>query len=184
MGILSNVLCQVGITTIIANFLILDMPIDRDTLMLVGRGFLHTCSGIVNMIENITSTFDGICHPTFRVAKTRLDSVESDNDDEEEYEFQRNKFKALIYGPKPAMYLNCSNLLDYSLALQEVMNPFRNICVWKKVEDIDGQWHAEIRLTDPYGNTYDQRFVTKKASTKLAKYHKLSDIMSPNWFQS
>nr|GEU87260.1 integrase, catalytic region, zinc finger, CCHC-type, peptidase aspartic, catalytic [Tanacetum cinerariifolium] len=114
MGILSNVLCQVGITTIIANFLILDMPIDRDTPILVGRGFLHTCSGIVNMIENITSTFDGICHPTFRVAKTSLDSAESDNDDEEEYEFQRNKFRPLIYGPKPAMYLNCSNLLDHS----------------------------------------------------------------------
>ncbi|GJV34600.1 hypothetical protein Tco_1395000 [Tanacetum coccineum] len=165
------------------------MPIDRDTPILVGRGFLHTCGGIVNTIENITSTFDGICHQTFRAAKTSLDTVESDNDDEEEYEFQRNKFGAPIYGPKHARYLNCSDSLDRSLALQEVMNPFRKICVWKKVvsflgsllvalqhvewkpdyircfnkkEDSDGQWHAEIRLTDPYGNIYDQGFVTKK----------------------
>ncbi|GJR38401.1 hypothetical protein Tco_1214085 [Tanacetum coccineum] len=109
------------------------------------------------------STFDGICHQTFRAAKTSLDTAESDSDDEEEYVIQRNKFRASIYDP-----------LNRSLALQEVLNPFRKICVWKKVvsflgyvalqhvewkpdytrcfnrkEDSDGQWHAEIRLTDP-----------------------------------
>ncbi|GKB77663.1 hypothetical protein Tco_0944558 [Tanacetum coccineum] len=133
------------------------------------------------------------------------------DDDKEEYEFQRNKFGAPIYGPKPARYINCSDPLDRSLALQEVMNPFRKICIWKKVvsflgslsvalkhvewkpdytgcfnkkEDSNGQWNAEIRLTDPYGNTYDQGFVTKKTTRKLAKYQRLSDIMSPNWFKS
>nr|GEV41872.1 hypothetical protein [Tanacetum cinerariifolium] len=58
MGLLRNVMCQVGVTTIIAEFLILDMPIDRDTLILVGRGVLHTCGGILNTIKRITSTFD------------------------------------------------------------------------------------------------------------------------------
>ncbi|GJT36062.1 retrotransposon ORF1 [Tanacetum coccineum] len=37
MGKLSNVLCQVGVTTIIAKFLILDIPIDRDIPIVVGR---------------------------------------------------------------------------------------------------------------------------------------------------
>ncbi|GKA82081.1 hypothetical protein Tco_0788829 [Tanacetum coccineum] len=80
---LRNVLCQVGVTTIIEKFLILDMPIDRDTPILVGRGFMHTCGGILNIIDNITSTFDGICHQTFCAAKTSLDTAESDSDDEE-----------------------------------------------------------------------------------------------------
>ncbi|GJY13888.1 retrotransposon ORF1 [Tanacetum coccineum] len=158
IGLLSDVLCQVGVTTIIAKFLILDMPIDRDTPILVGRGFLCTCGSILNTIDKITSTFDGICHQTFRAAKTSLDTIERDNDDEEEYAIQRNKFGAPIYGPKPTRYLNCNDPLDQSLALQEVLNPFRKICVWKKVEDSDGQWHVEIRLTDPYGNVYDQGF--------------------------
>nr|GFD09192.1 hypothetical protein [Tanacetum cinerariifolium] len=126
------------------------------------------------------------------------------------YAIQRNKFRAPIYRPKPARYLNCSDPLDWFLTLQEVLNPFRKIYVWKKVvsffgslsvalqhvdwkpdytgcfnkkEDSDGQWHAEIRLIDPYGNIYDQGFVTKKTTRKLSKYHKLSEIMSPNWFQ-
>ncbi|GKD88675.1 hypothetical protein Tco_1364182, partial [Tanacetum coccineum] len=35
MGILTNVLCQVGVTTFIAKFLILDIPIDRDLPIVV-----------------------------------------------------------------------------------------------------------------------------------------------------
>ncbi|GJS44775.1 hypothetical protein Tco_0594896 [Tanacetum coccineum] len=41
MGKLSNVLCQVGVTTIIAKFIILDIPIDCDAPIMVGRGFLQ-----------------------------------------------------------------------------------------------------------------------------------------------
>nr|GEU46851.1 hypothetical protein [Tanacetum cinerariifolium] len=84
MRLLSNVVCQVGVTTTIAKFLILEMPIDRDTPILVGRGFLHTSGGIVNTIKNIASTFDGICHQTFCATKTSLDTTESDSDDEKE----------------------------------------------------------------------------------------------------
>nr|GEX21758.1 hypothetical protein [Tanacetum cinerariifolium] len=82
-----------------------------------------------------------------------------------------------------SLYLNYNDPMDRALALHEVLNPFRKICVWKKAvgflgslpiplqhfewipnyegnicgkEDGDGQWHAEIRLTGPYGNIYDQ----------------------------
>ncbi|GKD47501.1 hypothetical protein Tco_1276477, partial [Tanacetum coccineum] len=51
MRVIKNVLCQVGVTNIIAKFLILDMPIDRDTPVLVRRGFLYTCGSILNTIE-------------------------------------------------------------------------------------------------------------------------------------
>ncbi|GKB37303.1 hypothetical protein Tco_0882245 [Tanacetum coccineum] len=50
MGILTNVLCQVGVTTLIAKFLILDIPIDRDSPIVVGQGFLRTIGGIVNAL--------------------------------------------------------------------------------------------------------------------------------------
>ncbi|GJX76683.1 hypothetical protein Tco_0323494 [Tanacetum coccineum] len=76
---------NVGVATIVAKFIILDMPIERDTPIIVGRGFLYTCGSILNTIERITSTFDGLCHQTFRVAKTSLDTAESDSDEEEEY---------------------------------------------------------------------------------------------------
>ncbi|GJW78001.1 putative reverse transcriptase domain-containing protein [Tanacetum coccineum] len=62
MGILINVLCQVGVTTLIAKFLILDILIDRDSPIVVGQGFLCTIGGIVNTPERRFSTFDGFCH--------------------------------------------------------------------------------------------------------------------------
>ncbi|GKC87119.1 ribonuclease H-like domain-containing protein, partial [Tanacetum coccineum] len=162
MGILINVVCQVGVTTLIAKFLILDIPIDRDSPIVVGRGFLQ-----------------------------------SDSDDEEEYQIKRNKFGAPIYGPKPAPYLNCNDPAERSLAIQTIINPFQKISVWKKAvsflgslpvplknvnwkpdykgsytkkEEATGQWRTKIRLTGPYGNIYLQGFTTKKMDKKLSKY--------------
>ncbi|GKB34317.1 integrase, catalytic region, zinc finger, CCHC-type containing protein [Tanacetum coccineum] len=108
MGILPNVLCQVGVTTLIAKFLILDIPIDRNSPIVVGRGFLRTIGAIVNTPERIFLTFDGFCHQTFRAARSDfMRNAESNSDDEEDYQIKRNKFGAPIYGPKPASYLNC-----------------------------------------------------------------------------
>nr|GEU84650.1 reverse transcriptase domain-containing protein [Tanacetum cinerariifolium] len=122
--------------------------------------------------------------------------VKSDSDDEEEYRIKRNKFGATIYRLKPAPYLNCNDPTERPLALQEVINSFRNISVWKKEVSFLGslrvplkqvnwkpdykgcytkekeatrQWHTEIRLTDPYGNIYLQGFTTKKIDMKLLK---------------
>nr|GEV00866.1 hypothetical protein [Tanacetum cinerariifolium] len=78
------------------------LQIERDTHIIIGRGFLYTCGSILNTIEWITSTFYGIFHQTFLAAKTSLDTTESDSDDDEEYAIQRNKFGASLYGPKPA----------------------------------------------------------------------------------
>ncbi|GJY66983.1 retrovirus-related pol polyprotein from transposon TNT 1-94 [Tanacetum coccineum] len=133
MGILTNVLCQVKVTTLIAKFLILDIPIDRDAPIVVGRGFLRTIGGIVNTPKRLFLTFDGFCHQTFRAARYDvMRNAESDSDDEEEYEIKRNKFGAPIYGPKPAPYLNCNDPAERLLALQTVTNPFWKISVWKK----------------------------------------------------
>ncbi|GKA67652.1 retrotransposon ORF1 [Tanacetum coccineum] len=190
MGKLSNVLCQVGFTTLIAEFLILDILIDCDSPIVVGRGFLRTISGMINTSDRIFSTFDGFCHQTFRAARSDyMRNVESDSDDEEEYVIKRNKFGAPIYGPRPAPYIKCTNPEDRASAIQAVTNPFRKISVWKKAvsflgslpvplklvnwkpeykgsytkeEEAIGQCRTKIRITDPYRNIYLQGFTTKK----------------------
>ncbi|GJS77541.1 putative reverse transcriptase domain-containing protein [Tanacetum coccineum] len=112
---------KVGITTLIAKFLILDIPIDRDSPIVVGRGFLRTIGDIVNTPERLFSMFVGFCHQTFRVARSDvMKNAESDSDDEEDYHIKRNKFGAPIYGPKPASYLNCNDPAERSLAIQTI----------------------------------------------------------------
>ncbi|GKD04141.1 hypothetical protein Tco_1179115, partial [Tanacetum coccineum] len=155
--------------------------INRDAPIVVGQGFLRMLSGIINTPERLFSMFDGFCHQTFRAARSDvMRNAESDSDNEEEYQIKRNKFGAPIYEPKPTLYLNCNDPAERSLAIQTNLN-------WKpdykgsytKEEEATGQWHTEIRLTDPYGNIYLQGLTTKKTDRKLSKYHKLSDIMSP-----
>nr|GEV44263.1 hypothetical protein [Tanacetum cinerariifolium] len=133
IGILSNILCQVGVTTLIAKFLILNILFNRDSPIVVGRGFLRMIGGIVNTLERLFSTFDGFCHQTFRAARSdNMRNAKSDSDDEEDYQIKRNKFEAPIYGLKPASYLNCNDPNERSLALQTITNPFCKISVWKK----------------------------------------------------
>nr|GEV47043.1 hypothetical protein [Tanacetum cinerariifolium] len=83
--------------------------VELDGMILVGE-FLYTIGGIFNTPERLFSNFDGICHQTFRAARSDvLRTAKSDNDDEEEYEIKRNKFRAPIYGPKPTTCLNCND---------------------------------------------------------------------------
>nr|GFA62703.1 hypothetical protein [Tanacetum cinerariifolium] len=105
---------------LIAKFLILDIPIDRDAPVVVGQGFLRTIGGIVNTQERLFTTFDGFCHQTFHAARSDvMRNVECDSDDEEEYEIKRNKFRAPIYDLKPAPYLNYNDPTERSLSLQK-----------------------------------------------------------------
>ncbi|GJX38171.1 hypothetical protein Tco_0251474 [Tanacetum coccineum] len=150
MGVLKDVMCQVGVITIIAKFLILYMPIDKDAPILVGRGFLYTCGSILNTRDRITSTFDRVCHQTFRVAKSSLNTEESDSDDEEDYGSTKSVQKICVR--KKAIGFLGSLLVP----LQHMeWKPDYEVNFGKK-EEGDGQWHAEIRLTDPYRNVYDQ----------------------------
>ncbi|GKE13325.1 hypothetical protein Tco_1416876 [Tanacetum coccineum] len=74
------------VTTLIAKFLILDILIDRDLQIVVGRGFLRTIGGIVNTPERLFSMFDGFCHQTFRATRSDvLRNAESDSDDKEDH---------------------------------------------------------------------------------------------------
>nr|GEV86844.1 hypothetical protein [Tanacetum cinerariifolium] len=205
IGILTNVLCQVGVTTLIAKFVILDIPIDRDVPIVVGQGFLRTIGGIVNILERLFSNFDGFCHQTFRAARYDvMRNTDCDSDDEEEYQIKRNKFGAPIYGPKPVPYLNCNDPAERSLAIQIVTNPFRKIsvrkkaisflgslpvplnhvnwkpdykCCYTKEEQAIGQWWTKIRLSDPYGNIYLQGTHDDEAESLRSKLSRQNETM-------
>ncbi|GJX60627.1 hypothetical protein Tco_0292017 [Tanacetum coccineum] len=85
-GQLVNVLCQVRFTTLFAKFLILEIPIDWDTPIVVGRGFLDMIGGNIDIPNRIFTTFDGRTRQTFRAAKSeKIRITESDSDNKEDY---------------------------------------------------------------------------------------------------
>nr|GEX19931.1 hypothetical protein [Tanacetum cinerariifolium] len=104
MRMLKDILCQVGITTVLAKFLIVDMLVDRIVLIIFGRSFIHTCGGIINTLKDTTLTFDGVYHQKFYVAEIQNDNEESDSDDEEEYDLKRDEMG------RPSTYFKANNL--------------------------------------------------------------------------
>ncbi|GJU18346.1 hypothetical protein Tco_1146312 [Tanacetum coccineum] len=183
MGMLKDVLCQIGVTMVLAKFLILDMSVDRTIPIIVGRSFLHTCGGIINTLKGTTSTFDGVCHQKFYVVEIQNKGEESDSDDKEEYYLKRDEMGRPFYGPNLISYFDRNDHMELALAIQDSINPFRKIYVWKKavaflgslpvpllhtdwmpkgsgdfVKEVgNGKWHTKIRVIDQYGNTFEQR---------------------------
>ncbi|GJU04623.1 hypothetical protein Tco_1121053 [Tanacetum coccineum] len=104
-GRLVNVLCQVGFTTLSAQFLILEIPIDRDAPIMVGRGFLDTIGGNIDIPNRILTTFDRLTSQTFRAARLeKIRITESDLDDEEDYVIKRNDMGIAIHNSRPIGY--------------------------------------------------------------------------------
>ncbi|GJV71603.1 hypothetical protein Tco_1491598 [Tanacetum coccineum] len=112
MGMLKDILCQVGVITVIARFLILDMPVDCIVAIIIERSFLHTCGGIINTLKGTTSTFDGVCHQKFYVAKIQNNGEESDSDDEEEYYLKRDEMGRPLYGPNIISYFDRNDPME------------------------------------------------------------------------
>ncbi|GJQ92460.1 hypothetical protein Tco_0003599 [Tanacetum coccineum] len=104
---------------------------------------------LLNTSERIFSTFDGVCHQTFRAARFDIPrTAESDTYYEEEYVIKRNKFGEPIYGRRPAPYINCVNQEDRSSAIQAVTNLFRKISVWKKAVSFLGSLPVPLILQE------------------------------------
>ncbi|GKD90354.1 hypothetical protein Tco_1365861, partial [Tanacetum coccineum] len=175
---LLNVLCQVGTTTLLADFMLLDVPIIV--------GIMYTC-----------------------VRKSQQDS-DSDDDAEEEYSLKKDEYGKPFYGPHHPPYLDSEDAMDRSLAEQDYLDPFNNVCIWKKVvsflgslpvslkntdwkpnysgrnskESEDRKWHVNVKIVDPFCNAYERGYETKKTDRKVSGLYKLSDIMSPTWLQN
>ncbi|GKB37590.1 hypothetical protein Tco_0882532 [Tanacetum coccineum] len=101
---LLNVLCQVGVTTILANLMLLDVLVDRDVPIIVKR-----------------------------MANVRNVHAKSDKDDDEDYCLKIDDSGKPFYGPNRPKYLECEDPMDRALAQRDSLNPFNMICVWKKV---------------------------------------------------
>ncbi|GJX95965.1 MDIS1-interacting receptor like kinase 2-like protein [Tanacetum coccineum] len=135
MGHLLNVLCQVEVTTVLANFMLLDVPVVRDVHIIVGRCFMYTCGAIINTLKGKMTTFDGFVHQQFRVAKVRNMHEESDSDDEEEYFIKRDDFGRPFYGPHRPPYLDCKMLWIELLPNKIILTHFetyvfgRSVCL-------------------------------------------------------
>ena len=136
---------------------------------------------------------------------------ESDSDEEDdEYSPRRDENGNPFYGPVYPSYMECEDAMDRALGEQDYLNPFRDVCVWKKLVGFlgalpvsltnndwtpnysggnlkvkgDRKWHVNVKIVDPFGNTFERGYETKKTGRKVSGEYKLSDVMSPGYFRA
>ncbi|GKE42857.1 hypothetical protein Tco_1470141, partial [Tanacetum coccineum] len=115
-----------------AEFLILEIHVDRDAPIMVGRGFLDTIGGNIDIPNRTFTIFNGLTRQTFRAARSgKTRTAESDTDDEEDYVIKRNEMGTPIHNSRPIGYQNNTNPAE-NMTLESVINAFRKIKMWKK----------------------------------------------------
>ncbi|GKF14974.1 hypothetical protein Tco_0056436 [Tanacetum coccineum] len=163
---------------ILANFLLLDIPVDCDVPIILGRRFLnsHEESDSDDVEEYCLKT-DEMGKPFYGLNHAKYLSCDDPMDQALALQESLNPFKKNYVWKKAIAFIG-----SLPVPLQHVEWIPNHSGNFAKKCDGDGKWHAKIRAVDPYGNVFDQGYETKATERKFSKYYKLSDIMSTNWF--
>ncbi|GJV62856.1 hypothetical protein Tco_1473684 [Tanacetum coccineum] len=154
IGEVRNVRIQIGYQAYLVDFLVLDIPVDNELPLLLGRPFLGTYGAVIDIGRGTMCIDDGVIRHTFfpksRV-KTTLDNFENE---EENWLVQ---LKDTNWG-------------------NEVHR------LYKKVNG-DGAWHEKFKIITPSGRKFTKGFKIKETKRKLSGKFTLEDILKFDHFQ-
>ncbi|GKA80683.1 DNA-directed DNA polymerase [Tanacetum coccineum] len=134
IGEVRNVRIQIGYQAYLADFLVLDIPVDKELPLLLGRLFLRTFSAIIDMGRGIMSINDGVIRHTYfpkPKAKAYLENFKIDEDED-----RLSCFK-----------VGCDedgNPSSLSVQLKNIDWGSEGHGIYKKAEG-DGSWHSNLR---------------------------------------
>ncbi|GJU85457.1 hypothetical protein Tco_1293003 [Tanacetum coccineum] len=179
MGEVKNVRIQVGYQDYVVDLLVLDISVDPELPLLLGRPFLRTCGAIIDMGRGTLCIDDGVIRHTYFPkprSKSYVETFEMEGEDD-----WLKKFKAM----------------------EAYFNPFKNIIVFKKLVDFlgslpvqlknidwgnegygtykkidgDGNWHARFEIVTPSGRKFNRAFKTKTTTRKLSGKFTTEDVL-------
>ncbi|GJR21482.1 hypothetical protein Tco_0970009 [Tanacetum coccineum] len=173
MGEVKNVRIQIGYQAYVVDLLILDIPVDPELPLLLGRPFLRTCRAIIDMGRGTLCIDDGVIRHTYSPKPRSKSYVEAfkmeGEDDYIEDDMERalamvayfNPFKNLIVFKKLVDFLG-----SLSVQLKNLDWGNEGYGTYKKV-DGDGDWHARFEIVMPSERKFNRAFRTKTTTRKL-----------------
>ncbi|GKA12213.1 putative ribonuclease H-like domain-containing protein [Tanacetum coccineum] len=189
MGEVKNVRIQIGYQAYLVDFLILDIPVNKELPLLLGRLFLRTCGAVIDMGRGTLCIDDGVIHHTYFPkprTKAYLDNFAQEEEDDwlSCFEVGRDEDGNPKYGPVVPSFLDIEDDMERSLAMETYFNPFKYIIIFKKLIDFlgDGAWHAKFEVTTPSGRKFTRVFKTKKTNRKLSGKFISEDILKFDQF--
>ncbi|GKB90867.1 hypothetical protein Tco_0963139 [Tanacetum coccineum] len=121
MGEVRNVRIQIGYQAYLADFLVLDIPVDRELPLLLGRVSKDVC---------LLGEFD----------------MDGDEDSLGCFEVGRDEDGNPKYGLVAPSFLGIEDEMEIALAMESYFNPFKNIIVVKKLIDFLGSLPVQLKI--------------------------------------
>ncbi|GJW65515.1 putative ribonuclease H-like domain-containing protein [Tanacetum coccineum] len=156
MGVVKNVRIQIGYQAYLVDLLILDIPVDKELPLLLGRPFFRTCGAVIDIWRGTLCIDDGVIRYTYFPkirAKAYLDHFAQEEEDDwlSCFEVGRDEDGNPKYGPIAPSFLDIKDAMERALAMEAYFNPFKNIIVFKKLIDFLGSLPVQLKNTD-WGN--------------------------------
>ncbi|GKE56831.1 putative ribonuclease H-like domain-containing protein [Tanacetum coccineum] len=153
MGEVKNVRSQIGYQPYLVDFLVLDIPVDKELPFLLGRPFLRTCGAVIDMGRGTMSIDNGVIRHTYFPkprAKAYLENFEIDKEDDwlSCFDVRRDEDGNPKYGPVALLFLDIEDEMERALAIEAYFNPFKNIIVFKKLIDFLGSLLVQLKNTN------------------------------------
>ena len=150
MGEVKNVRIQIGCQAFLCDFLVLNIPIDKELPLLLGRPFLRTCGAIIDMGQGTMTINDGILKQTYYPKPMRGRKDRNDGEEEEEYYFGcfevgRDEDGMPKFGPVTPSFFDIEDEMERALAMEAFFNPFKNIFVFNKLTDFLGSLPVQLK---------------------------------------
>ncbi|GJX63581.1 hypothetical protein Tco_0296481 [Tanacetum coccineum] len=156
MGEVKNVRIQIGYQAYAVDLLILDIPVDPELPLLLGRPFLRTCGAIIDMGRGTLCIDDGVIRHTYFPkprSKSYVEAFEMEGDDDwlGSFEVGRDEDGNVKYGPIAPLFINIEDDMERALAMEAYFNPFKNVIVFKKLVVFLGSLLVQLKNLD-WGN--------------------------------
>ncbi|GJZ66153.1 putative ribonuclease H-like domain-containing protein [Tanacetum coccineum] len=194
MGEVRNVRIQIRYQANLVDFLVLDIPVDKELPLLLGRPFLRTCGAVIDMghEQGILENFE----------------IDEEGDWLSCFEVRRDEDGSPMYDPVAPSFLDIEDKMEKTLAMEAYFNPFKNIIVFKKLVDFlgslpvhlkntnwgnkgygmykkiegDEAWHAKFEVITASGRKFTKGFKMKETKRRLSGKFTSEDIIKFDHF--
>ncbi|GJT92811.1 hypothetical protein Tco_1081656 [Tanacetum coccineum] len=154
MGEVKNVRIQIGYQAYVVDLLILDIAVDPELPLLLGRPFLRTCEDIIDMQRGTLCIDDEVIRHTYFPkprSKSYVESFETEGKDDwlGSFEVGSDEDGNVKYGPVALSFIDIEDDMERTLAMEEYFNPFKNVIAFKKLVDFLGSLPKSRKDTLP-----------------------------------
>ncbi|GJS93973.1 retrovirus-related pol polyprotein from transposon TNT 1-94 [Tanacetum coccineum] len=181
MGEVKNVRIQIGYQAYVVDLLILDILVDPELPLLLGRHFLRTCGAIIDMGRGTLCIDDGVIRHTYfpkPQSKSYVEAFEMEGEDDwlGSFEVGRDKDGNVKHGPVAPSFIDIEDDMERALAMEAYFNPFKNVIVFKKFVVFLGSLPVQLKNLD-WGN---EGYETYKKIDGDGDWHARFKIVTPS----